>query len=47
MLRARPAYQGLEGIPARLGKGALVEWDNTMLLLDKMPLLRGREGKEL
>ena len=29
----------------RLGKGALVEWDSTMELLDKMPLLS--DTKEL
>merc|ERR1711865_883841 len=39
------AYQGLEGIPSRLGKGALVEWDSTMEPLDKMPLLS--DTKEL
>jgi hypothetical protein len=37
------AFQGLQGIPAKLGKETLVEWDNTMALLDKMPLFAERE----
>eukprot|EP00747_Dinoflagellata_sp_TGD_P182713 gnl/TRDRNA2_/TRDRNA2_37062_c1_seq1.p1 gnl/TRDRNA2_/TRDRNA2_37062_c1~~gnl/TRDRNA2_/TRDRNA2_37062_c1_seq1.p1 ORF type:complete len:387 (+),score=81.60 gnl/TRDRNA2_/TRDRNA2_37062_c1_seq1:47-1207(+) len=40
------AYEGVEGVPGRLGKGALVEWDSTMALLDKMPLLQN-DKKEL
>jgi ADP-ribosylglycohydrolase len=34
------AYQGLGGVPRKLGQGALVEWDSTMALLGKMPLLQ-------
>jgi hypothetical protein len=40
------AWQGLEGVPAKLGKGALVEWESTMALLDKMPLLSGSAGSD-
>ena len=35
------AHHGVEGIPASLGEGALVEWGNAMALLDQMPLLKG------
>jgi len=38
------AAQGLEGIPPHLGRGALVEWDRAMALLEKMPLLQGGGG---
>ena len=45
------AYEGLEGVPNRLGAGALVEWEGTMALLEKMPLLQGggdgADGAEL
>jgi hypothetical protein len=33
------AYEGMEGIPAQLGKGKLVEWEHTEQLLNKLPLL--------
>jgi len=39
------AFQGLEGIPQHLGKGSLVEWERTMALLDKMPLLQGEKSE--
>merc|ERR1711865_345644 len=35
------AAQGMEGIPAKFGKGKLVEWESSMALLDTLPLLRG------
>jgi ADP-ribosylglycohydrolase len=38
---------GVEGIPATLGKGHLVEWDATDALLDKLPLLAGADRTEL
>lgn len=41
------AFQGLEGVPSHLGRGALLEWDSTMALLDKAPLLGGEADKEL
>lgn len=40
------AAQGLEGIPKELGKGHLVEWDHSMKLLDKLPLIK-KGGDEL
>mmetsp|Transcript_35336 Transcript_35336/g.47721 ORF Transcript_35336/g.47721 Transcript_35336/m.47721 type:complete len:404 (-) Transcript_35336:213-1424(-) len=33
-------WVGIEGIPAYLGDGALVEWDRAHRLLDTMPLIR-------
>merc|ERR1712193_480599 len=38
------AAQGMEGIPKELGKGHLVEWDHSMKLLDKLPLIK-KSGK--
>ena len=38
------AYEGLEGIPAKLGQGHLVEWEHAMGLLDKMPLVRREDS---
>jgi len=35
------AWEGLEGIPAVLGKGALVEWEHCEGLLNQLPLLKG------
>jgi len=34
------AAQGLEGIPASLGKGNLVEWEAAEKLLDQLPLIK-------
>ena len=34
------AALGVEGIPMHLGKGHLVEWENTQALLNKLPLLK-------
>ena len=39
------AWEGLEGVPAHLGAGKLVEWESTMALLDRMPLLRGNKAE--
>jgi len=38
------AYEGMEGIPAQLGKGKLVEWEHTEQLLNKLPLLAKSGG---
>lgn len=38
------AAQGMEGIPKELGKGHLVEWEHSMTLLDKLPLIK-KSGK--
>lgn len=35
------AHQGLEGIPHHLAAGHLAEWERSMSLLDRLPLLRG------
>ena len=34
------AAEGLEGIPASLGEGHLVEWERVASLLDQLPLIR-------
>lgn len=39
------AHLGVEGIPAHLGPGALVEWDRATALLDKMPLLAAKAAE--
>eukprot|EP00873_Tetraselmis_striata_P036709 jgi/Tetstr1/456973/TSEL_004158.t1 len=40
------AAEGLEGIPAHLGPGHLVEWESALQLMDKLPLLRDSTQKE-
>jgi len=39
------AAQGVEGIPASLGKGKLVEWEACEALLDQLPLIKGTSSK--
>ena len=39
------ASQGVEGVPAALGKGALVEWEHTEKLLAQLPLIKAAADK--
>ena len=41
------AAHGVEGIPASLGKGALVEYEASEALLDQMPLVKQLGRDEL
>ena len=38
------AAQGIEGIPATLGAGKLVEWERAEALLDQLPLIKNGSG---
>lgn len=39
------AWEGVEGVPAALGKGKLTEWEHCDGLLNKLPLIKNAARK--